>query len=434
MRYLALCCLLTGAVLAEGTATLVLTARPDGALVVVDGQEAGRTPLTLVLPVPAGTARELTVEVRLPGYQPRRATVTLSVGETLVWSGILLQPIGGETVAPTGPTTPLGPGPTITVGGEAFPPAGWPAYLGGFRPPAGLRFRVARRDAMPQVLLPAGEFQMGSTTEQVEQALRLAAQTGTAEEGRLRSESPARMVRLEAYWLDLHEVTVEQYCRFLNDVKPTSEERLKWVGVVGEAGKGVPFPPLLQQRDGVYSPLDKYAQHPVPYVSFAGAEAYARWAGRRLPSEAEWERAARATTAGAFWGWPGEQPPLGAGNLCDLSHVGRFPQIKKPGRYFLGYDDGYDGTAPVAAGNPNAWGLYDLLGNLWEWCADVYAADYYATGPASNPLNSAPAGGPRVLRGGAFLNAPWAVRPGCRLFEQPTVTGVAFGFRCAQTP
>ncbi len=420
--------LLAAPLLAQTSATVVVGTQPAGASVLVDGVEQGTTPATVLVNLPDGQPREVLLEVKLSGRVGRAARVVLGPGETLVWTGVNLAAGDGATVRPTELTRPVAPT------AEAFPPAGWPGYLMGYRPPAGLRFRVSGRDQMPQVLLPAGAFTMGSTAEQVEQAIRLATQTGTPEEVRLRSEGPAHQVRLSACWMDLHEVTCEQYCRFLNELQPSAEERQSWVVVRGEAAKNIPFQPLLELREGRYAPLAKYEQHPVTFVSWVGATAYAQWAGRRLPTEAEWERAARGGQPHRFWAWPDEAPPHSAGNFCDTTHVQRFPAIKRPGRYFLGYEDGYEGTAPVCSFAPNGLGLFDLMGNVWEWCQDTYDAGFYAKSPALDPVNEGPSQLGRVVRGGAFMNAPWSVRPACRLFEQPAVNGVFFGFRCAASP
>ncbi len=407
------------------SATLILSTRPEGALVMVDGQERGQTPATLLLDLAAGR-QDFAIELRLAGTAPRRFTLSLGPGETIVWTGIALgdeqvlapSAIGGQ---PTGPA-------------ESFPPPDWPSYLAGFRPQnALLRFRVASQDGMPQVLLPAGRFRMGSTPDQIAQAVQMSTATGAPEEARIASEGPDHLVELGAYWMDLHEVTNAQYCRFLNAVQPSNEERKLWVAISGDT-QGEPFPPLLETINGVYQPLPEAGQHPVSHVSYDGAVAYARWAGRRLPTEAEWERAARGGVDGRLFAWPDEAPPHNAGNLCDMTHVGRFGQIKKPGRYFLGYDDGYEAKSPVAAFNANALALFDLMGNLWEWTQDAYDAGFYARSPEVNPLNMGAAGEQRVLRGGAFTNPPWAVRPACRLPSDPGVTGFAYGFRCAANP
>lgn len=410
---------------AAQTATLILSTRPEGAVVVVEGQERGQTPATLVLDV-AGGAHEFAIELRLAGAEPRAFTVSLGPGETLVWTGIAL---GDEQVFMPSHTGGQPNGPAA-----GFPPPDWPSYLAAFRPQnTALRYRVAAQDGMPQVLIPAGRFRMGSTPDQIAQAVQMSAQTGPPEDARLASEGPEHLVALDACWMDLHEVTCEQYCRFLNTVKPAPEDRKRWVSIVGDSD-GEPFPPVIELADEVYRPVSNAALYPVSHVSYDGALAYARWAGRRLPTEAEWERAARGGVDGRMYAWPDEAPPHNAGNFCDMTHVEKYRQIKKPGRYFLGYDDGYVAESPVASFNANAYGLFDMMGNVWEWVQDAYDPEFYAKSAASNPLNMGAAGELRVLRGGAYINPPWAVRPACRLPSEPTVTGFAFGFRCAANP
>lgn len=411
----------------DGGATLVVSTAGTGAVVVVDGTERGPAPQTVVVNVPAA-GREVRLELRLAGKMVRAASFVLAPGETLVWTGIVLD-AEGQPVMPSG----LGQTPAPQPAAPAFPPPSWPAYLRVHRLPTAQSYRVSAIDGMPQVLVPAGSLTIGSTPEQAERAISLAAQTGTPEEQRLRSETPAHQVFVSGYWMDLHEVTCAQYAQFLNAARPTDAERKQWV-LLAEETKKSPFESGLGFTDGQYVPTKGADLYPVSHVTWEGAAAYARWAGRSLPSEAQWERAARAGAEGLFYAWPGEAPPPMVGNLCDATHVGKYQMVKKTGRWFVGYDDGFAGTSPVCSFQPNDFGLFDLMGNLWEWCLDSYGADYYAHSPNKDPVNTAASEFGRVLRGGAFLNAPWSVRPACRLFSKPEVAGVAFGFRCVQAP
>lgn len=408
-----------------GSATLVVATRPDGAAVVVDGTERGRTPATLTIDMPENRARQVRVELRLAGYETRYAVVRIGPGETLVWTNITLAK-EGEPVTPQPQPQPQ-PQPPVADSGAL--PSNWPDYLKGLKLPAGLRLRVAAKDDMPQVWVPAGELAMGSSAEQIEEAVRLSRVAGKVDEAWLKAEAPVHQVKLKGYWMDLHEVTATQYCRFLNETNPTLANRRKWVNLAGER-RDIPFVPSITMDGARFAPVKNMELYPVSFVSWHGAAAYAKWAGRSLPTEAQWERAARGGQAGKLFAWDGDTPPAGSGNLCDASHVQRFAQVKRPGRWFVGYDDGYDQLAPVCSFRPNALGVFDLIGNVTEWCRDGYAADYYQRSPASDPANEQDSSSGRVVRGGSFLTAPWATRPGCRLYAAAETCGVDFGFRC----
>jgi formylglycine-generating enzyme required for sulfatase activity len=161
-----------------------------------------------------------------------------------------------------------------------------------------------------------------------------------------------------------------------------------------------------RQPDGPGSNLTGRERHPVVHVAFADAEAYARWAGRRLPTEAEWEFAARGGLTGNLYAWGNDLAPHGKHHAN--IHQGEFP-MRDDGK------DGYGGVAPVAQFPPNAYGLFDVAGNVWDWVSDWYRPEYYATlaaagGAAVNPQGPAdsfdpaePGAQKRVQRGGSYL-------------------------------
>lgn len=206
------------------------------------------------------------------------------------------------------------------------------------------------RDDAPMVLIPAGEFQMGSNDE--EQDAR-----------------PVHTVYLDAFYMDKCEVTNAQYRRFMQATGYKEPE--EW-------------------RDKDWDENLNGDDQPVAYVNWEDANAYAEWAGKRLPTEAEWEKAARGGLVGQKYVWGNEWPPPGrAGNLND--------DIE-------GYVDGYSHSAPVGRFKPNGYGLYDMAGNVWEWCADWYAEDYYKQSPNRNPKGPT-FGEEHVIHGGSWVDS-----------------------------
>jgi formylglycine-generating enzyme required for sulfatase activity len=239
-------------------------------------------------------------------------------------------------------------------------------------------------------------------------------------------ELPAHEVAVKPFLIDRREVTVGEFARFVEATGyVTDAERFGWSGVFDvEAGEWT-------RRDGATwrDPEAKGARagmdEPVTQVSWADAAAYARWAGKRLPTEAEWEYAARGGLAGRRYAWGDELRPNGkpAANWWQ----GRFPE-RDTG------EDGFRGRAPVGSYAPNGYGLHDMGGNVWEWCADWYGAGYYAESPARDPAG--PEGGEeRVMRGGSWLcseNYCTSYRAAARSHATPDTGLNNLGFRCAR--
>jgi sulfatase modifying factor 1 len=233
------------------------------------------------------------------------------------------------------------------------------------------------KDGSVLVRIPAGEFLMGS------------------EEG-YPTEKPVHRVVLGSYYISKHVVTNAQYECF-----------------VAETGHRVPYldDPRAQQDNWdkerrTYPP--GRAQHPVVLVSWHDAQAYCTWAGGRLPTEAEWEKAARG-------GLEGKRYPWGDEITASLANY-----------------DNRTGTTPVGAYPPNGYGLYDMAGNVWEWVADWYDAKYYSRSPAENPVGPEK-GAVRVLRGGAWLLFAQFCRVAYRFRNSPDFRFNLLGFRLARS-
>lgn len=224
-------------------------------------------------------------------------------------------------------------------------------------------------DGMTLLYVPAGEFTMGSDYQSDEQ--------------------PIHQIYLDAYWIDQTEVTNEKYALCVN---------------TGRCNE--PWDTELFLNSG-------YANHPVVYVSWEYAKTYCEWAGRRLPSEAEWEKAARGTD-GNLYPWGNNAP---ASDLLNYNNeIGETTEV---------------GNYPEGA---SIYGALDMAGNVWEWVEDWYDADYYQTSPSSNPTGP-DSGEYRVLRGGSWhfdnVIVRSTVRSTYRSWGNPSNTNLDIGFRCA---
>jgi sulfatase modifying factor 1 len=305
------------------------------------------------------------------------------------------------------------------------------------------------------VWIPGGEFTMGSDATEANP-----------------QERPAHRVRVSGFWMDATDVTNAQFGVFVAatgyvttaEKAPTVEDIMRYA----PRGRTPPKPETLVAGSMVFTPPDHavetqgpdaYQQwwsfkpgadwrhpegpgssiggkddHPVVHVSWFDAEAYAKWAGKRLPTEAEWEFAARGGLDGKKYVW-GDEPFSDAHPQCN-TFQGHFPDTNTA-------KDGYQRTSPVKAFLPNGYGLYDMAGNVWQWCNDWYLPDSYRlTGDgtvAVNPTGPEHSFDPRkrpperTHRGGSFLCCVgycFNYRPSARLGCTPDTGMSHVGFRC----
>ena len=232
---------------------------------------------------------------------------------------------------------------------------------------------LAKQDERSMVLVPAGEFIMGSWK-------------GDAD------ERPERRVYLDAYFFDKDQMTVGEYAKFLD-----------------ATSHSVPSDWNIMSRA-------MHKNRPVVNVEWADAVAYCKWAGKRLPTEAEWEKAARGTD-GRTYPWGDEPPSKFHGNMKKElwnNHMGLTP---------VGMFE--DGRSP--------YGINDMAGNVWEWVSDWYDPNYYRTAPLRNPTGPT-TGSHKVVRGGSWGSGPEGLRSSERETRLPSFQGYGTGFRCAKTP
>ena len=271
------------------------------------------------------------------------------------------------------------------------------------------------KDGAPMLLIHAGDFMMGS-------------HDGEAD------ETPAHRVSLEAFYLDRDEVTNQRFRRFVLETghKTTAEKEGKaWAYVLDNKWREVKGATWRMPEGNETELVPDRDEHPVVSVSWYDAEAYCRWAGKRLPTEAEFEYALRAGTQTTYW-WGDRNPgSRRVANIADEAHKRTSPD--RPWPIMNGYDDGYARTSPVGSFEPNPWGLHDMTGNVLEWTADWYGQDYYERSPRHNPTGPSE-GDAKVLRGSSGYSEPRNVRSATRANASPTRRSDNIGFRCAKTP
>lgn len=273
---------------------------------------------------------------------------------------------------------------------------------------------IIGKDGAKMLLIPAGDFMMGSSTE------------GRAD------EQPVHHVSLDAFYLDKYEVTNKLFQKFVRETgyETTAEKEGRAAAVTsGGEWEVIPGANWRKPEGGETVFESNREEHPVVSVSWYDADAYCRWADKRLPTEAEFEYAGRAGTRTIYWWGDGNPGSQRVANIADESAKRQFPDLP----IMAGYDDGYERSAPVGSFDPNPWGLHDMIGNVSEWTADWFAEDYYQNSPERNPTGPF-SGKYKVLRGGSWHNGPLGVRSAYRRNSQPGYRYDHFGYRCARTP
>ncbi len=307
------------------------------------------------------------------------------------------------------------------------------------RSPAGPRRRasssvrtaaIAAPERPNMVALEGGTFLMGTDTKD-----------GFPADG----EGPVREVTLSPFCIDIYEVTNEQFATFVDATGyVTDSEKYGWSFVFqGQVPKrawkreDARRVPGLQwwvavdgatwrKPEGPGSSIEDRMDFPVVHVSWSDAVAYCTWAGVRLPTEAEWEYAARGGLEQAIFAWGDELKPHGE-HRCNIWQ-GEFPDVNTE-------DDGWFATCPVDEFKPNGYGLYNVAGNVWEWCADWFHPTYHRRASKTDP-SGPPGGTTRVMRGGSYLchrSYCNRYRVAARTSNTPDSATTNLGFRCVRS-
>jgi len=316
-----------------------------------------------------------------------------------------------------------------------------------------LGHQVTRKSLPGMAWIPGGTFLMGTNDKES-----------------FPNERPAHLVQVQGFWMDEHDVTNAEFSKFVESsgYVTTAEREIDWEDLKKELPPGTPRPddsalapgslvftptsgpvPLnnlsawwrwvpganWRHPEGPESSIQGRENHPVVQVSWNDAVAYAQWAQKRLPTEAEWEFAARGGLESKRYAWGDEFKP--GGKYMANTWQGVFP-VRDSG------EDGFKGTSPVGSFPANGYGLYDMAGNVWQWCSDWYRADSNMEaasknvcrnpgGPAESYDPSDPYAPKRVVKGGSFLCNPdycESYRPSARRGTPPDTGSSHTGFRC----
>ena len=288
--------------------------------------------------------------------------------------------------------------------------------------------RASEKSKKGMVLIPGGEFLMGTDDK-----------IGYLADG----EGPVRRVRVNPFYMEECAVTYSQFSRFVKDTRyKTEAESYGWSFVfrgflspsvskrVTQVVAMTPWwAPIKgsnwRHPEGRNSNTKARMDHPVVHISWNDAMAYCEWAGKRLPTEAEWEFAARGGLEQKTYAWGDELTPKDE-HRCNIFQ-GTFPECNT-------VEDGYAGTAPSRSFAPNGYGLFNVAGNVWEWQSDWFSPTYHINGPRDDPKGP-PKGNSKVIRGGSYLcheSYCNRYRMAARTSNTPDSSTGNLGFRCVQ--
>lgn len=276
------------------------------------------------------------------------------------------------------------------------------------------------------IKIPGGEFMMGTSSKE-----------GFPADG----EGPARKVKVNSFFIDQTTVTNAQFSEFVKETGYITEaEQFGWSFVfysllsptmirkVRQVVRETPWWYTVEgacwyRPEGPDSNIDSRMDHPVIHISWNDANAYCQWAGKRLPTEAEWEYAARGGLEQKRYPW-GDELMMNDQHNCNIWQ-GVFPKHNTE-------EDGYEGTAPAKSFPPNGYGLYNVSGNVWEWCSDWFTRSIHNRGGRDNPKGPK-SGKAKVMRGGSYLcheSYCNRYRVAARSSNTPDSSSGNIGFRC----
>lgn len=408
----------------DTVASLDITTTPKGATVYIDRAFVGRTPLQKYQ-IDTGIHLEKSVYVGLefPGYKSRVRKISLKGGQKLSWNVDLekmerpkisskpeLNRSPADLTENSQTDTSHLPDPSGHSDSsekqsdvpQAIVEDDTASTVETLSSSSNVPQTILGADTAPMVLIAAGEFQMGSGPGTIYNS----------------ATTPEHTVYVDAFYIDKYEVTLGQYNQF---VLATNHRPLS---------------------DWVYQYATTDA-HPVVGVSWEDARAYAKWAGKRLPTEAEWEKAARGGLVQKNHAWGNTEVDGTQCNFADKNLRIIWNREREPEDNWAdeNLDDGYAYTAPVGSYPPNGYGLYDMAGNVREWCFDAYDENFYANSPYANPIaeilirdgasNIVAVNKLRVTRGSSWYDSvPWIAS---RLGQPPETRVTNVGFRCVQS-
>lgn len=399
---------------------LEATLQPWGATAVANAQSVATQVPSMIATSKASTpSNRPTNNPNQPALKPAAKPTE----EAVVASPPPVDTLPASATATQPPTTTFTPVPTATSTSSATPPPSATPEPTATPTPTMTPEPTLTPTPYPQeiqvtggtmVRIPGGVFHMGATANRLSEecdAFRDGCQSAW-----FSSSEPVHSVLLRSYYIDIHEVTNGAYLEFLS---------AQGNACSGQLCLDFEQSRIFQQGD-TYSVEESLTQHPATGVTWYGAQAFCEWRGARLPTEAEWEKAAawdgKAAASRQYpWGNVFDGRSL---NSCDASCD---EQQANPA-----FDDGYPTTAPVAsfANGRSAYGLYDMAGNVWEWVADWYDAGYYQVSDEANPMGPED-GSEKVVRGGSWFDTGNFTATTIRFPSAPTNADRTIGFRCA---